>query len=239
MIEIGIKNYIGGKSGAGTYQFLINHIPEHDVFISAFLGNCGVTRYIKPAALTILIERDRDIFQKWEQCRLPLSYNLKFGDCMQILPRIKYKDDKRYFIYLDPPYILKLRSWQTSLYYRHEFNSSEEHTELIELLFRLTQKHKNIMFMINTYPSDLYESLFSGYKRLQFRSQTRSGARLEHVYLNYDPIAYPLHDYSFIGANFTDRQRIKEKVKRWKLILSKLDQREREFIIREINNAFK
>jgi DNA adenine methylase len=45
--------YYGGKDGAGVAQRLINQIPPHRVFVSAFLGDCAVLRRIRPAELTI------------------------------------------------------------------------------------------------------------------------------------------------------------------------------------------
>lgn len=55
----------GGKDGAGVAQRLINQIPPHDVFVSAFLGDCAILRRKLPAAVSIGIDRDRDNVQRW------------------------------------------------------------------------------------------------------------------------------------------------------------------------------
>ena len=57
----GPSSYPGGKSGAGVYQRLINEIPPHDMLIVPFAGRCGVTRRIRPAEHTILIDRDGNL----------------------------------------------------------------------------------------------------------------------------------------------------------------------------------
>lgn len=61
--------YPGGKSGAGIYQRYINMIPPHDVFVSLFAGRCGVTRHIMPAAHTIVIDKDENVCQWWDDWR--------------------------------------------------------------------------------------------------------------------------------------------------------------------------
>ncbi len=57
--------YYGGKDGSGVAQRLINQIPPHRVFISAFLGDCAVLRRIRPAEMSIGIDRDRANIDRW------------------------------------------------------------------------------------------------------------------------------------------------------------------------------
>ena len=52
--------YTGGKDGAGVFQRLINEIPPHDVFISAFLGDCAILRRKRPAWCNIGIDLAAD-----------------------------------------------------------------------------------------------------------------------------------------------------------------------------------
>lgn len=63
------STYPGGKSGAGVYQRLINLIPPHRVLIVPFAGHCGVTRNIRPAEHTIVIDRDASVCEWWDQWR--------------------------------------------------------------------------------------------------------------------------------------------------------------------------
>ena len=57
--------YPGGKDGSGVWQNLINQIPPHDVWVSAFAGDCAVTRHIRPAASSVLIDRDAGVLRRW------------------------------------------------------------------------------------------------------------------------------------------------------------------------------
>ena len=49
---------IGGKSGGGVHQAIINQIPPHDVYCAPFLGDDAIMRRIKPAERSIGIEID-------------------------------------------------------------------------------------------------------------------------------------------------------------------------------------
>lgn len=76
--------YPGGKDGAGVWQRAVNQIPPHDVLISAFAGDCAVSRHIRPAAATILIDRDAGILRRWETRRRP-NTKLICADALQWL----------------------------------------------------------------------------------------------------------------------------------------------------------
>ena len=49
------KTYPGGKSGNGTYQAIINNIPDCDLFIDAMAGNGGISVNLKNALCSIVI----------------------------------------------------------------------------------------------------------------------------------------------------------------------------------------
>jgi len=55
----------------------------------------------------------------------------------------------------------------------------------------------------------------------------------EYIWYNY-PTPEKLHDYSFLGNDFTDRQRIKRKIARWSNKLKNLPALERNAIIDSI-----
>ncbi len=59
--------YFGGKDGSGVAQRLINQIPPHRVFVSAFLGDCAVLRRIWPAEMTVGIDRDPTNVERWQE----------------------------------------------------------------------------------------------------------------------------------------------------------------------------
>ncbi|MEM8913556.1 MAG: hypothetical protein AAGC97_17495 [Planctomycetota bacterium] len=68
-VPAGGSSYPGGKSGPGIYQRLINLIPRHRILISAFAGQCGVVRNIKPADHTIVIDADPNVCAWWDGWR--------------------------------------------------------------------------------------------------------------------------------------------------------------------------
>lgn len=76
------SSYPGGKSGAGVYQRLINLIPPHRVLIVPFAGRCGVTRRIRPAEHTIVIDPDPDVCQWWDDwSRRPEGRSIELHQC--------------------------------------------------------------------------------------------------------------------------------------------------------------
>lgn len=60
-----IMAWPGGKDGAGVAQQLINEIPPHKVFVSAFLGDCAILRRKRPASANIGIDLDRANVERW------------------------------------------------------------------------------------------------------------------------------------------------------------------------------
>ena len=81
-VQRGASSYPGGKSGAGIYQRLINLIPPHRVFVSAFAGQCGVTRRIRPAEHTIVIDADESVCEWWfSWSRSPAGRSIEIHHC--------------------------------------------------------------------------------------------------------------------------------------------------------------
>lgn len=75
--------YPGGKNGSGVYQAIINQIPPHDVFITAFAGNCAVLANKLPApAGSIAIDADAAVAHKWAM----LASNTETGDTDRASP---------------------------------------------------------------------------------------------------------------------------------------------------------
>jgi hypothetical protein len=57
--------YIGGKDGSGVWQRLVNEIPPHQVFVSAFLGDCALMRRKRPARLNVGIDLDLEVLTRF------------------------------------------------------------------------------------------------------------------------------------------------------------------------------
>ena len=70
------------------------------------------------------------------------------------------------------------------------------------------------MVMISGYESDLYKEILKGWNVHTFQSIVRGGVNTEWVWMNY-PDPCELHDYSFLGNNFRERERLKNRKKNW------------------------
>lgn len=209
-------NYAGSKNGAGVFQTIINQIPPHDVYIEGFAGSGAILRMKRPAHVSVAI----DIYAgsaKLLRETVPAAVVIN-DDTISTLRSVV--DTSGYpagncFVYLDPPYLKRdidgapVRSWQGDIY-QHEFDTVEQHQTLLALI-----KSLNCMVMISGYWSKLYANELKDWRTLSYNAMTRAGrVAREWLWMNYpEPIA--LHDYSFLGENRTDRQRIKRKIQRW------------------------
>jgi DNA adenine methylase len=214
-------SYDGGKGGAGVAQWIINQVPPHRRWVSLFLGNCAITRTIRPAETRIGVEIDREVVQTfWRDTR---DLTVICGDALEALKTLKStrQIDAQTFLYADPPYLLSTRSSQRPIY-RHEFGEIEQHRQLLTALRKLP-----CMVAISGYWSALYEMELAGWRASQFQTVNRAGKPAEEwLWMNY-PEPIELHDYRFLGSNFRERERIKRKKVRWTARLARMDSLER------------
>ena len=91
--------------------------------------------------------------------------------------------------------------------------------------------------MISGYASGLYSLRLKDWHVFTFQAQTRSGqSAIEYIWMNYpQPVA--LHDYSYLGDNFRERERIKRKKNRWINRLRNMDILERRAILAAIQES--
>lgn len=208
MIKVkGIETYRdGGKGGNGTYQQIINEIPPHNTLVIPFLGNCAVLRHIKRPKSIIAVDKNPEIIKKWRKSGL--SFMFYEADAIN---QLEYKDfgcsvGPETVIYCDPPYPKGARKTQKRLF-KHELKD-DEHKRLLTAL-----KKQNCYVLISTYENDLYKTELSGWRTKKYVGTTRRGGAVEWLFMNY-PKPEKLHDYSFLGDNFRERERIKRKINR-------------------------
>lgn len=216
--------YKGGKAGSGVYQQIVNQIPPHEVYIEPFLGGGAVLLHKKPAACTIGIDSDSDVIVQWESA----GYGgiVVHGDAISYLQNWRY--DQVTFVYADPPYLMETRSSKRKLY-TYEFGDVDQHEELLRVL-----KSLPCMVAISGYWSSLYESMLQGWRSISFNAQTRSGRTArEWLWMNY-PEPVELHDYSYLGSNFREREKITRQKKRWRARLARMDQLQRYALLEAI-----
>lgn len=120
----------------------------------------------------------------WNWNRLPM-WILEIADRLKMVqienrPAIELIcrfDYENVFMYLDPPYMWKLRAGKQ---YKHEMDDSE-HRMLLEVLQNTKAK-----VMISGYDSELYNKYLDGWNKKTFSSNAEyGGKRTEVVWMNY------------------------------------------------------
>lgn len=212
--------YPGGKNGGGVYQRIINHMPPHLAYIEPFLGSGAVLRNKRPANRNIGIDRSKnaiDLCTALAGSRTDIEYIN--GDALMILDSIGMLiQPSDTLVYCDPPYLAETR--KGSDLYDHEL-TDDDHETLLDIL--ATTKH---MVMISGYRSTLYDARLIGFHRVDYMANTRRGMVPESLWMNFPP-PVALHDYSHLGGNYRERERIKRKKARWAAKIEGMDRQER------------
>jgi len=219
--------YPGGKNGAGVYQRIINYIPPHQTYIEGFLGSGAILRQKRPARINIAIDRSH----KAIVLARGLAGNRKDIDYHQvcIFQFLKgHNCDRETLIYLDPPYVLDTR--KSGELYRHEL-SDDDHQLLLSIICAL-----DCMVMISGYRSRMYDQALKGWHRIDYKTMTRRGMVDESLWMNFKP-PNELHDYSFLGSDYRERERIKRKKKRWQNKFTNMDRLERLAVMEALQNV--
>ena len=204
--------YPGGKHGSGVYQQIINRIPPHDSYIEPFLGGGAIMRMKRPARASIGIDIDADVVKNFSRSATP-NLTLLQEDAIKYLKGMLFFPDS--FIYIDPPYLMDTRSSNRRVY-AHEL-SNDDHLELLYIVQTLP-----CMVMISGYPNELYDKKLYYWYTHTFQTTNRGGGHVtEKLWMNYPPPIL-LHDYSYLGSNFRERERLKRKRLRWITRLGKM-----------------
>ncbi len=221
-------SYYGSKNVNGTYQTIINHLPPHKIYIEGFIGSGIIMQQKKPASLNIGIDKDAAVIYKLQnEFRNPshLFMNCNFLDIFPLLTwSYSHKDT---LMYLDPPYMMHTRTHKKK--YKHEFGN-DEHKLLMSHIQNAT-----CSIALSCYDNEYYSNNLKHWNKINFNSITRSGVRVETLYMNYE--INSLHDYKFLGKDFTDRQRIKRRINLLVSKLKSLPTLERAAVIDALVNA--
>ncbi|MHC5227560.1 DNA adenine methylase [Enterococcus sp. LJL99] len=116
----------------------------------------------------------------WERIE-EVAYRLKgvqieHQDASKLLERYNRKN---VLTYVDPPYLLETRSKRL---YKHEY-TLQDHEKLLN---QLSEFKGNVI--LSGYQSDLYDTILSGWHKINFDATAESGAkRTEVLWLNYEP----------------------------------------------------
>lgn len=240
------ETYPGGKGQ--VFRWLINEIPPHRRFVSLFLGHCAVMRHKRPAAVNIGLDLDVEVIGFWwrwlaEKRRpaagtpLPadsggsdvaaVGWHFLQGSAFDWLTMRGTDLGPDDFLYVDPPYIHDSRSSSRD-YYNYEL-SYDDHKRLVALLQPLKAR-----IMVSHYHHPLYMDGLKGWRWECCRTVDRGGnEKVEYIWCNY-PQPSRLHDYSYLGADFRQRQNIKRKQARWLANLGSMDRLERLAMIEAV-----
>ena len=193
-------NYRGGKGRA--YQHLINLMPPHGRYVETHLGNGAVLRHKREATTSIGIDLDPRVVMAWRKVA-PAGLRLIKGDASAWLPRLNLAEGD--LVYSDPPYVAASR--RTGRYYRHDYGDAE-HRRLLDVLLGL-----DCMVVLSGYRSGLYDEMLASWHRHDYRAVTHNGVVTESVWTNFAP-GDVLHDYSYIGATFRQREAHRRRLDR-------------------------
>lgn len=217
--------YPGGKGL--IFQRLINLIPPHEVYIETHLGGGAIIRNKLPAQENIGIEIDPKVIAKWKTIKNNHNFKLINDDAIKFLK--SYNFTGRELVYCDPPYLRETRKKNAGLY-RFEY-SLRQHIELLKVIKRLP-----CMVLISGYESSLYKESLRDWYTYCFKTTTHHGMATEWIWMNY---SYPteLHDYRYLGDNFRQREKIKNKSKRWVSRLKSMNVLERQALLSAIRSV--
>lgn len=202
-------SYPGGKGASGVVQQIINQQPPHDLYVEPYFGGGRVFRAKRPAASNILIDLSEDAIGAYH--RNPAPATLAFtSDALWFLREPEAYGERftsRTLIYCDPPYPLGSRRRARKLY---DFEMTDaQHLELITTLRKL-----RCMVQISSYENRMYSTLLKDWRLVTFQARTRGCTMTEHLWMNYpEPVA--LHDFSHLGIDYRERERIRRKTVRW------------------------
>ena len=209
--------YPGGKGR--VYQRIISLMRPHAVYIESHLGGGAVFRHKRPAASSIGVDADERVLDRW-RAGMQDGIRLIHGDAAAFLRNYPFNGEE--LVYADPPYVPETR--RRSRVYRFDY-TVEQHVELIEVLRGVPAG-----VLISGYPSALYDGLLRGWRRVEFPGDSHTGPRTEAVWINHDPPRL-LHDPSFIGGSFHERERIRRKRERMAGRIASLPDAERQALL--------
>lgn len=190
-------SYPGGKGN--VFQHIINVLPKHRTYIETHLGGGAVMRQKKAAARSIGVDIDPLVIAEWKSKR-PDCCELVCTDAVQFIRAFPFSGDE--VLYADPPYWPSTR--RRGRVYRHEY-TEHQHFELLNELKKLP-----CAVLLSGYQNEAYENALAGWRSITFFAPTHKGLREETLWFNYS-LTQDLHDFSFLGSNYREREAIRRR----------------------------
>ena len=217
--------YPGGKGQ--IFQRLINLMPPHDVYIETHLGGGAVIRHKLPAQKNIGVEIDPEVIAMWKTMVNHQNIELINDDAINFLKHYQFSGKE--LVYCDPPYHRCTRK-KSGRMYKYEY-THQQHIKLLKIIKCLPCK-----VLISGYESRLYKESLRDWHTYCFKSSTNHGMGIEWIWMNY-PTPTELHDYRYLGDNFRQREKIKNKSKRWVMRLKSMPVLERQALLSAIRSV--
>jgi DNA adenine methylase len=215
--------YPGGKFRC--YQKLINLIPTHRVYIETHLGGGAVLRHKTPAKVNIGVDLHSEVIRAFKG--FGDGYQFHAVSAEEFLSNYRFEGDE--FVYADPPYWPASRRSRRPLY-RHTYTECE-HERLLEIL-----KGLPCAVMISGYDNPTYSGALRGWRKHAFAGTSHTGRREEFVWMNYEPSL--VHETTFLGETFRERQTIKRKRLRWAARFSREPLQVRQAVLSDLSRVF-
>ena len=205
----GITSYFGGKGAPATVRRIINALPAHHVYIEPFLGSGRVLRHKRPApGGSFGFETDPALCATWHTCA-PVDVHIVNTDALTSLEPLILAlmeagcPPEQIVTYCDPPYLMHTRR-SSNLVYHREW-CAEDHVKFLLLARRLPGR-----VLISHLPCAEYATALADWHTFTFLNSTRHGLQTEQVWCNFTP-GPELHEYTFIGRDFRERERFKRQ----------------------------
>lgn len=226
------NRYPGGKGLAGLTPWIVAKMRTHSFYAELFAGKAAVFRNKPPALESLLMDMDHGVIDWLQRLRVPGTI-VRRGDGIRWLRENGPELSDDALIYLDPPYKLSTRVKQKV--YRYEM-TDDEHGQLLEAALIA-----NCGVMISGYPSQMYDDYLAEWYRFETQAITRGGTmRTEVLWTNYDPgTVSPMLaiEYSGLGDDFRQRERVSRKINRWQSKLQALPDQERRALLLALLDA--
>lgn len=208
----------------GVWQRTINEIPPQDTLMIPCLGHSRVLQNIRQTGLTYGVDTDCAIINQWQNTKLDRTIKFVQADAVDFLSEFPWDKSKRYVVLIDPPHHYE---WQGEKGY-----ATFDHREFAQLITALKSVYPNISFILYHYNQDWYDNQLPGWRKVTFRLK-----HWEHTLYCSDSIEDgKLHDYSFVGDNWRERDELKKMFPRWRHQFIDMMPQERDMLFRLIFN---
>jgi hypothetical protein len=219
------------------WQWVISQMPTHVYYAEPFAGHGGILRRKPPALATIVVDSDPDVAAWWRRLDLPTVDVIEGCGITWLARQIQRGSiEEDWLVYCDPPYPLGTRTKKRL--YRQELTDAD-HRRLLRVCLEAAAAGVNVM--VSSYPSRMYSVGLSGWTRLEREVITRGGTmRTECLWTSFEPAAGSPRltvEYSQLGANFRERERVNRKINRWVSRITAMPPAERRALLLAVLDA--